>query len=270
METSGKIAFRAGLFVTLGIFICVGSILMLGDKNVLWSNSKVFSVELPDVQGLNSGSVVSLSGVVVGNIKNVSISDKGAILVQFFVDKVSSQRITSSSRVSLRTQGALGDKYIYVTMGAPGEEPLKEKSVLQVDTESGLIETLQTRGGEIARVFDAIEEFHRLFASVNEKNRPRVIMDNLMTSTQKLERTLESIQRSAGNFSSLTDNKGEIKKSAEHLHSILAKIDKGEGTLGKLINDPSLYNRLRQMLGETQQGILKPLVRDSIRAPTGK
>lgn len=48
--------------------------------------------------------------------------------------------------------------------------------------------------------------------------------------------------------------------------SVLKKIDTGHGTLGALINDPSLHNRISSFFGDSPRNkFLKPIVRDSIQ-----
>jgi len=57
----------------------------------------------------------------------------------------------------------------------------------------------------------------------------------------------------------------EAGSAAAHLDSILAKIDRGEGTLGLLVSDPSLYQELRGLLGGANRSLV---VRSLIRLAT--
>ncbi len=42
---------------------------------------------------------------------------------------------------------------------------------------------------------------------------------------------------------------GHLDGSLTHLEAVLKKVDKGEGTLGALINDPTLYEDMKLLLG---------------------
>jgi phospholipid/cholesterol/gamma-HCH transport system substrate-binding protein len=56
----------------------------------------------------------------------------------------------------------------------------------------------------------------------------------------------------------------EALDAGARLNSILAKIDTGEGTLGLLLNDPSLYEDLKQLVGGAERSTLvKTLIRMS-------
>ncbi len=57
-----------------------------------------------------------------------------------------------------------------------------------------------------------------------------------------------------------------IDNAAASLESVLAKVDRGEGTIGALISDPSLYEDLKRLVGELERNrILKFLVRHSLQ-----
>jgi len=51
----------------------------------------------------------------------------------------------------------------------------------------------------------------------------------------------------------LKDASESFNESAEKLNNVLSKIDNSEGTIGKLINDPSLYNNTSSLVEEMQQ-----------------
>jgi hypothetical protein len=55
------------------------------------------------------------------------------------------------------------------------------------------------------------------------------------------------------------------------LSSVMKKVDKGQGTLGALVNDPSFYNRMMGFVGDSPRNkFLKPIIRDSIQTSEQK
>src|SRR5262249_47595101 len=50
-------------------------------------------------------------------------------------------------------------------------------------------------------------------------------------------------------------NRDALGDTAQHLASITGKLDKGTGTLGLLLNDPGLYDRVTSTLGDVRQSV---------------
>jgi len=63
----------------------------------------------------------------------------------------------------------------------------------------------------------------------------------------------------------------DVTTAAKHMKSILAKIDNGEGTVGALINDPSLYDDVKNLLGGANRNkVLKYFIKKSVETSREK
>lgn len=78
--------------------------------------------------------------------------------------------------------------------------------------------------------------------SASLKEQTPILMANLNTLSQNLNTLVvsnqDSIHTSIENFAKLSKS---LKQSSDNLNQILTKINSGQGTLGKLVNDKSLY-----------------------------
>jgi phospholipid/cholesterol/gamma-HCH transport system substrate-binding protein len=98
-------------------------------------------------------------------------------------------------------------------------------------------------------------------------------VDSVMGSLAALEDILRAVRDGDGFLHTLiyegpsTQTREEIAKTLEagaRLNSVLAKIDDGEGTLGLLVNDPTLYEDLKLLVGGAQRSVVvRSLVRMS-------
>ncbi len=253
-----KQSWQVGAFVVAGIGFFITSLFLLGGGQILQKH-KYFKIHFEHVQGLNPGAVVSLAGLNIGNVQGFSFSESGAFVeVAVKVEHEQAQRITASSKADLRTQGALGDKYIYITPGLPGESPLEEGSLIAVLTTKDLLAVIAERGGEAERVFDILENVNEITKSINANQRLEKILENLLAASQDFKVASAQLSQVASN--------PKINQSVNRLDLILAKIEKGEGTLGALINDPTLHDSLKAFLGSGKgKEPLKNVLRDSIR-----
>jgi phospholipid/cholesterol/gamma-HCH transport system substrate-binding protein len=60
-----------------------------------------------------------------------------------------------------------------------------------------------------------------------------------------IDSTVKNLRASSENVAALTNN---LANTTSHLDAVVAKIDSGGGSAGKLVNDPALYNDLHSLL----------------------
>ncbi|MGZ3771450.1 MAG: MlaD family protein, partial [Bdellovibrio sp.] len=127
MESQGSTQVKVGIFITVGTILILASIFFLGaDKSIFTKYVRLHSY-FDQVQGLAVGSVVSLSGVTVGNVESITfVSEKNSLDVKMKIDQKFINRIRQGSQVEIRTQGALGDKFIFIIPGDPKNTVVKE------------------------------------------------------------------------------------------------------------------------------------------------
>lgn len=240
---------KVGIFTLVGAILFCLSVVLLGGDRLFLTKQYHLRVRLPQAQGLNKGSVVSLTGVPVGNVTKVSFIDKShEVELTISVEQAVQHRITEGSLATVKTQGALGDKYVYVAPGPVDATPLQDGAILETDKTPDFLDIIAAKGAELGQVTDVVKEVHLLLQNINKDNRSARLMTNLVDSTDNLNKTLK-----------------EAQATFAPMARVASKIDKGSGTLGMLINDPSLYNRMMGILGQPARNkFLKPLIRDSI------
>src|SRR6202043_312966 len=102
----------------IGVVLFCLSVILLGGDKFFFSRTYNLKVRMTQVQGLGKGSVVSLSGVPVGNVDVIEfVPGTADVEVTLTVQKAVMPKITEGSLASIKTQGALGDKYVYIEPG---------------------------------------------------------------------------------------------------------------------------------------------------------
>lgn len=93
----------------------------------------------------------------------------------------------------------------------------------------------------------------------NEKGKIGRITGNVEVLSDALRKNSDALSSSMKNFKTVSDSLAaaplkstieQLEKTTEQLALITAKIDKGEGTAGKLINDAQLYDNLNKSSSE--------------------
>jgi len=248
---------KVGVFLALGLIVLVISVFMLGANKSVFQNSYRISTYFDSVQGLNNGAVVSLAGVKIGNVESIDYDDeKNLVRVIFLMDSVYAKKTKSDSIVEIRTQGALGDKFLYIKPGISGA-PLENRGELKSEYGNDLLAVLNKRGNESEKLFDTIHNLNLIVKGLAEQNKLPSLINKLDQAAGNLNDSSVKIKQAlAGN---------RLEHSMTKMDNILEKIDTGQGTLGALINDRSLHDRLKSILGAGQkQQQVKSIIKSSV------
>ncbi len=267
---SSKIELKVGIFVVIGLIATMVSILLLGGDKIALKKRIEYHAQFTEVQGLFPGSVVSLSGLNIGNVKHIALNDDLKIDLTMQVDPAFAGRITAGAIVEIKTQGALGDKFLYIKPGPPTAAVIADGGTLPVE-ESDFLKLLIDRKDGMARAVDLVKELHILVGSLNQDGKTAKMMSNMAEASEKLKSTMGKLDSLLGELHGQLPEDKKLKKALIALSSILEKVDKGQGTLGQLINDPSVHQSLKAFLGASQRGrLMKDLVRETIQAKDEK
>jgi phospholipid/cholesterol/gamma-HCH transport system substrate-binding protein len=215
--------------------------------------------------------------------------DRPRLLVTMQVDREVQERIRTDSVATIGSSGLLGDRVIEISMGTRQGEMLRggdelasvDPLDLNVTIDKGA-RALDNVANLAANLNSLVEEFDeesggkRLAASVTsfgdmivEVQEGEGLLHSLIydsyegTGVQSiegslviLERILREIDAGDGILHSLIYDKPteqdivlEALEAGARLNSILAKIDRGEGTFGLMLNDPTLYEEIKILVG---------------------
>lgn len=258
---------RVGAFVIVGVITVLGTILMLGGGKMLFTKHATLYAHLSQVQGLAEGSIVSLAGVTIGNITKINFSsDNKTLIVTMKIDSQFLPKIPETASAEVRTQGALGDKYVYINVTDSSGDPIKEGGIITASKNSDLMGVISEKGGEAVKIFDIISELHKLVLTINSQGRTDKIMTNLAEASASLKATSQEAQQLIKELR--MGNPEKIHSAIAHLDSVMSKIDRGQGTLGALVNDPTLHEQLKAFMGgNNRRQPLQNLIRTSIEKP---
>ena len=253
-KVSHNVQAKVGLFVLIGISLFVVTVLILGGNQFVFKDQITLKTQLKHAQGLGEGSLVSLAGIPIGYVTTLEMAnDSESVIVNLDIDKSFQSQLTTEAIVFVKTQGALGDRFIYIKPSPKGKV-LSDGDFLVSDNTPDFLDAVSEKTTDIQKIGDVISELSTLMKNINAENRSALLMENL-TQTSK-------------NLNGLSGNP-ELKKSLSRLNNILRKVDEGDGTLGRLINDPTLYDKILQLLGDSPRNrYLKPLIQNSVRHNT--
>ena len=290
MELSYKQEVGVGVLVIAGVVLFTGMLLWLTDRDVGGPGVPVRMV-LETAAGLQKDDPVMVSGVKKGRVKSVALEKPGRVVVVFNVDGDVPPRIDAS--VTVGALDFFGAKFVDYRPGERAEPlPAEHELIGSRSPElSDLASDLGGRAGELLDSASAIvnprlgEDLHntlvalqRTMATLTRIGEGPVVNQATKTlaategALVRLDSVLAGINTArmdslTGNLNSLTRN---LASSTASLDSILGMMRRGEGSLGRLATDSSLYVNLSHVLASLDSILVDFKVRPGRYLPTVK
>jgi phospholipid/cholesterol/gamma-HCH transport system substrate-binding protein len=255
---------RVGVFVILGVAAVLTALFTLTDA-ALFRGRYIVRTVVTDAAGIRRGDAVQMRGVNIGRVTSFRISQEG-VGVNLEID--SQYPIPSDSKVELRASSLLGGMVANVIPGVSTQKA-RRGVVLPGSVEKGIfdqIDDLQDSAGKalvrvqsllddrtIQNVHEGGDDLRKLMRQLNDvATEQRVefaaLTGSLRHTAASLEKTATGpeIDRSVKRIDVVTAKLDSIAsvldRTARSSESILARIDRGEGSLGKLTKDDALYD----------------------------
>lgn len=130
-----SLEFFVGLFVLAGILAVGYLTVQLGELDVFGAQSYVLEAHFDNVGGLAEGARVDMSGVQVGKVKSIMLSEDGQAAI-VALQLRSGVKIGDDTIASVKTSGLIGAKYVKLSLG--GSEDYLEDGDTIDDTESSV------------------------------------------------------------------------------------------------------------------------------------
>ncbi|MCC7518238.1 MAG: MCE family protein [Verrucomicrobiae bacterium] len=223
MNDERRIQRTVGIFVFVGVLVACSLILHFGKVGDRFRGGYPITVEFANAGGLVRGAQVLFAGVPVGKVGSIRLHENGAG-VEVEVDLFDRTGIRDDARFLIKQSGFLGDKHIVV---------------LPVSSTAPLL-----KGGERLRGTDPFD-FTDAAAQAGEAIRKLNTAVDKFSDAMLDAKTLTDLKSGIRSFSELG---GKLQGGADRLNVILARVQKGEGTFGKLLNDPELHDELKRLI----------------------
>ena len=211
---------KVGLFFLVGIMLAVGAVEATVGTGLFTKSYHVF-VDYPTVEGLQAGDAVQVAGVKLGRVDAVTLTPEG-VHVKLRLDQPAVVHRDSMARLDY--QALSGTRFIAISLGTPNTPALKDGDQIEGQIPPSLTQMIDEMQG-VAHSVQGLAD------SLNENQ----------------DRVLKSID------TMIDENRATVQHALENLDSITAKLDHGTGTMAKLLNDASLYDRANAAMTDLQK-----------------
>ena len=279
---------KTGIVAVSVIALFIWGFNFMKGLNLFDGPSKTYLTEYNNVQGLSTASVVTINGVDVGKVVSIKFNKdpekRGQLIVEFSAE--TDLEFSKKSIAKIYSASLMGGKSLAIVPSYEGEMA-KSGDFLQGEIESDIFSSVTEKLNPLqAKVENVIVSADSLLVSLNDivntnsRNQLKASISNLnetvlnfknisesvdrliISNEQRLGNTLASAELMTSNLAKLSDtlvnsNLGMTVKNLEttvtNLNKILATIEAGDGTLGKLIKDEGMYTNLTNASKELEE-----------------
>lgn len=224
--------------------------------------------------GVKQGAPVWLVGVTVGTVDKVDLDPRGTLVVTYRIQKDYS--VPQGSVATIVPNGFFGDQAIALTPTTPNEVSYAPGDTIPVGIPAAGLQALLSRADTLTGALSVmmltlrsqfvdsggIAEMRKTAATLNrtlstfsqiaqtqstELSATMAQLRKGMSSidSARVDSTVRSLQASAEGMKQLTD---ELQTASVRFNTLMAKVDTGNGSLSKLLNDPALYGDIRRVM----------------------
>jgi phospholipid/cholesterol/gamma-HCH transport system substrate-binding protein len=272
---------KVGAAIVAAVFVAFAGIRFFQDIPLFGSSYPLYA-EFDDAGGLNSGNPVRMKGVKVGSVESVQLNPETQdVRVRLQMQRESP--VPEGSQAQVSGISALGGVHVKITPGPRDNPQIAPGSTLETPTAGSSLDQLTAQAPALASKADSVltganttldglnrqlqnpdSDLRRALASLRglsgnleeitetEKETIRTLLQNLEGVSSDLKAftgengdSLDvTVRRLNQSLNRLNRSLASFERTSATLDTITTKLNEGDGTAGRLVNDPGLYMKL--------------------------
>lgn len=270
---------KVAIIVIMGLVFLIFGFKFLKASPILDTNNTFYAV-FNHSGGLQQGTAVTINGVRIGSVKSLKIDQETAkIIVEFSSKKDFNFSKNSTAQIFGSLLGTAG---LEILPALDNAEIAKSGDTLSSKMKVGLMDNLETKIDPMTlnlnQTLTSADALLKNFNNtLNDKAQADIqqsltslnaSLQNLTKITSKLDKaiaqsnldkTMQNVEHLTTNFAKISDDlqKANFDKTLTQMNetltkvnSLLASVEKGDGTIGKLLTDKKLYDNLKTASSE--------------------
>lgn len=259
-KSQAALQTKVGMFVTLGIALFMAVVFFLGSEKNLFDKQYTLLARFEGISGIRVGAPVELAGIKVGIVNKIYFDDSNPskrVKLLLKVNQKFQDKIREDSIATIVSQGLLGDKMIFISLGSTDMESLTDGQEIDTKEGGGIAKMMEQSGELIANVTELTGNLNEIVAEIKTGKGlahdliygedAAELIDDLKGFTELLSGAMYQVER------------------------ILVKVNTGQGTLGAIINDGTLFNDIKTLLGKANRNkLIRAVVRYTMQTKEEK
>ena len=245
-------------------------------KGISFQQSRYkYSVVFPNIGSLEVGDPVAVSGVSRGKVEKIKLH-QGDVLVTFNLTQ--DVVLKKDAKFTVMNIGLMGERFVavetghsdslldlstpirgYYDIGIPEVMGRMGEMIDEIRRLTGHLETVIGTESSQAALIQTIENLKSISQKIDtllEQNQDKInqtmgelsqtsieLRKMVLTNKEKLQQTVDNFSSASGKLDNITTT---LDTLSIFLKSITSKIENGQGSLGQLLNDTTLYEQIKK------------------------
>jgi phospholipid/cholesterol/gamma-HCH transport system substrate-binding protein len=273
-QTPTSLKIKVGVFTLLGLLLIGAATVFMNNRPFWWRPCQLVHINIEDATGLKSKSPVKSLGLQIGYLHSIELSETH---VRLGICITAPVEVLPSTRAYIRGEGFLGDKFVEL-------KPVKFTGAKAPDTDASFFDLLvpsvhasealmssamaadpQAQSQKSAReipvgqasqdvqklveqVDGLVSEMKGLTNNLREAINPQDLRRTMLQLNKTLENASKTLSPGGGLNTTAQRTLEKLEDSVDQLRDVMSRINKGEGSIGMLINDPVYAQELRETI----------------------
>jgi len=238
---------RVGLLMLAGSLLFILALFAMANRSFLFGDTFYVRSQFSRVAGLEPGASVQYQGIDVGRVESVHLPSAPGekIVVTMSISVQARHLVRKNTQAQIKSDGLVGNQIVVLVPSLEVGEPVAEDDLIEGVEPFDLFEITDKALASVQRFEYAAQSFEQIMNDVRrgEGTLGKVIYDStlytsLVATTDESRRVLNNL---ADNAEALVGLAGEATQGVQH---ILDKVDHGDGTVARMLNDPSVYEAM--------------------------
>jgi phospholipid/cholesterol/gamma-HCH transport system substrate-binding protein len=232
MKSSGRLKWKLGLFIVVGLVLLVFGLYFIGKQKNLFVSVFPIKAVFNNVSGLKIGNNVRFGGIAVGTVDGIQLLNDTSVQVNMNIKSEVRKFIKQDASASIGSDGLVGDRVVLISPGSMSREPVKDNEILvsraPVETEqimAGLKKSADNAAiitQQLAEIANKVNHGHgiiaRLLGDTSMGNNLHATMVNLKKGSAGLNENMEAAKHNfllKGYFKKKKKEEDKKKKELE-------------------------------------------------------
>ena len=253
---------KVGLFVFVALVVLAYVTIEVSNRTLTAGATITIYTELDNAEGITKKTPVQVAGIPIGAVDSIDLLEGRRARLGLKVRR--GVHLTKDMEVQVRTRGVLGDTYIeLIPSPVAGAPPLEHGDTLTRTSRpmdyQDLIQSSTAVASDLKEITEAMKHY-----TVSDQSSVAIILKNMEVISGHMatfaEQNSQNMNLIVSNLAALSTDLRRISQESgtnledtlKRIDEITAKVESGQGTLGKLLTEDETYEKTQAILDDVK------------------